>query len=119
MSMILHSLAEMQQQLANGRNKAIQAIESTLGIAATAMQEDARDRISAQPAASEGLRESIVSESHGLEAVVGSNDPAAARLEFGTESAPPHPFLAPVAIESQDAMQAILAEAVLGALSAK
>lgn len=119
MSMILHSLAEMQQQLADGRNKAIQAAERAVAAAAAALEEDARNRLSAQPAASQAVRDSIVSESRGLEAVAGSNDPAALALEFGTEGVPPRPFLAPAVFESQEAIQAILAEAVVGALSAR
>lgn len=119
MNMILHSLDELRHQLAADKKRAIKAAEEAVGEAAKAIQENASDKISAYPGASQDLRESIVSQSDGLEAVVGSNAPGAARQEFGTESIPPGPFLAPAAIENQDATQRIIGEAVLGAFTRK
>lgn len=43
------------------------------------------------------LRASIGHQANGLQAVIGSSDPAAAPQEMGTMHLPPRPFLAPVA----------------------
>jgi phage gpG-like protein len=43
------------------------------------------------------LRDSIAATAEGLDAAVGSNDPAAAPQEMGTTRLPPRPFLAPAA----------------------
>ncbi len=46
------------------------------------------------------LHASIQSTASGLEAAVGSNDPAAAPQEMGTSRIPPRPFLAPAAADA-------------------
>ncbi len=54
------------------------------------------------------LRDSIGAQADGLQAVVGSSDPAAAPQEMGTQHLPPRPFLAPFgASMGQDAARAI------------
>ena len=43
------------------------------------------------------LRDSVVAQANGLQAVVGSSDPAAVPQEMGTSHMPPRPFLASIA----------------------
>ena len=45
------------------------------------------------------LRDSVGAQADGLQAAVGSNDPAAVPQELGTAHVPARPFLAPVAAE--------------------
>lgn len=63
-----------------------------------------------------GLRDSIVVEHKGKEAVVGSNDPAAAYQEFGTDNIPPRPFLGPAAFDNQEKIHKLIGDAVKAAL---
>ena len=54
------------------------------------------------------LRDSVGAEANGLQAAVGSSDPAAVPQEMGTAHMPPRPFLAPVAAEmGREAAQAV------------
>ncbi len=62
------------------------------------------------------LRDSVDSVSDGLEAAVGSSDPAAAPQEMGTARMPPRPFLMPVAAELGEVVATAVGEAVADAL---
>ncbi len=62
------------------------------------------------------LRDSIVAEHDGMEAVVGSKDPVAAYQEFGTDTIPPRPFIGPAAFDSREKIQHTIGAAVAGAL---
>ena len=87
-------------------------VTETLGAAlamhAAELAEAVRNSLAASPGAphdqpwreSGGLQASIESSSDGLNAQVGSNDPAAAPQELGTATIPPRPFLAPAAAEA-------------------
>ncbi len=65
------------------------------------------------------LRDSIVTEQSGNEAVVGSPDPVAAWQEFGTVNIPPRPFLGPAAFSNREEIRELIGEAVTGALAGK
>ncbi len=62
------------------------------------------------------LHDSIASTASGLEAAVGSNDPAAAPQEMGTSRIPPRPFLAPAAAAMGQNMAQAVAEAAVAAI---
>ncbi|MDP9096373.1 MAG: hypothetical protein M3N26_07475 [Pseudomonadota bacterium] len=62
------------------------------------------------------LHDSIASTANGLEAAIGSNDPAAAPQELGTSRIPPRPFLAPVAAAEGPEVARIIGQAVASAL---
>lgn len=62
------------------------------------------------------LRDSITAQADGLNAVVGSNDTAAAPQELGTSKIPPRPFLAPAAAFEAEAIAHGVRRAVLAAL---
>lgn len=64
------------------------------------------------------LRDSIAASVDGLEAVVGSNDPAAAPQEMGTSKMAPRPFLAPLAAGMGEAIARAVGDAVASALRA-
>lgn len=59
------------------------------------------------------LRDSIVSEATGDEAVVASSAPVAVFQEHGTATVPPRPFLAPVAAAGAARAADVVAEAVV------
>jgi phage gpG-like protein len=62
------------------------------------------------------LRDSIAVTASGLEAAIGSNDPAAAPQEMGTSRLPPRPFLAPAAAANGETIAKSIADAVAAAL---
>ena len=62
------------------------------------------------------LRDSVGAEADGLQAVVGSSDPAAVPQEMGAAHMPPRPFLAPVAASMGEEVARGVAEAVVAAL---
>lgn len=62
------------------------------------------------------LHDSITATAAGLEAAVGSNDPAAAPQELGTSRIPPRPFLAPVAVERAQAIAKAIGQSVVAQL---
>ncbi|GAB3249203.1 phage virion morphogenesis protein [Chitinimonas naiadis] len=62
------------------------------------------------------LRESIQSEVHGLEAVVGSKSEVAAAQEFGTDRIPPRPFIGPAAFKNKDRIEEKLGKAIVSGL---
>lgn len=62
------------------------------------------------------LRASVGHQADGLQAVVGSSDPAAAPQEMGTVHLPPRPFLAPAAAAMGEDVAKAAAAAVAGRL---
>jgi phage gpG-like protein len=62
------------------------------------------------------LHDSIAATSQGLEASVGSNDPAAAPQEMGTARIPPRPFLAPAAAAKGEEIARTIGSAVADAI---
>ena len=62
------------------------------------------------------LRDSIVTEHTVMQAVIGSKNPIAAYQEFGTETIPPRPFLAPAAEANKKKIHQMIGLAVAGAL---
>lgn len=62
------------------------------------------------------LRDSVTAQSDGLDAAVGSNDPAAAPQEMGTRTIPPRPFLTPVAAQQGEAIARAIGDDVAAAL---
>jgi len=62
------------------------------------------------------LRDSVGVQADGLQAAVGSDDPAAVPQEMGTSSLPARPFLAPVAAGMGEEVARGIAEAVVAAL---
>lgn len=65
------------------------------------------------------LRDSIVTELSGNEAVIGTADPVAAFQEFGTPDIPPRPFLGPAAFSNREEIREMIGAAVAGALAGK
>lgn len=62
------------------------------------------------------LRDSVGAEADGLQAAVGSSDPAATPQEMGTARMPPRPFLAPAAAGMEEEVARAVAGAVVAAL---
>ena len=62
------------------------------------------------------LRDSVGAQADGLQATVGSSDPAAVPQELGTSRMPPRPFLLPVAASMGEAVARAVAAAVVAAL---
>ena len=62
------------------------------------------------------LRDSVGAQADGLQAVVGSSDPAALPQELGTSRMPPRPFLVPVAAGMGEEVARAVAAAVVAAL---
>lgn len=62
------------------------------------------------------LRDSVGAQAEGLQAAVGSSDPAAVPQELGTSRMPARPFLAPVAAEMGEEVARAVAAAVVAAL---
>ena len=62
------------------------------------------------------LHNSIQASASGLEAAIGSNDPAATPQEMGTTRIPPRPFLAPVAATSGEGIAKAIGSSLASAL---
>ncbi len=126
MRLEIKGLAELRAHLAQIRPEEIMA--QALEAQAERMAEAVRDGLSNPPggdhdkpwARTGALRDSIQSTASGLEAAIGSNDPAAAPQEMGTLHAPPRPFLSPIAaVMGEEVAQAIatqMANALRGEL---
>lgn len=115
MQMTIKGLAEIRARLERVHPEDLLA--AALAEQADRMAEAVRESLSGTPgsgghdkpwARTGALRDSIAATANGLEAAVGSNDPAAAPQEMGTSRIPPRPFLAPVATSmGEPAAQAI------------
>jgi len=119
----ISGLAELRERLAQVRAEEVMA--QTLAGQAAEMAEAVRAGLSTTPGSggherpwmqSGALRESVGFEASGLEAVVGSSDPAAAPQEMGTVRMPARPFLAPVGAAMGAGLARAVGEAVAGAL---
>lgn len=100
----IKGFAELRQRLE--QVKPAEIMERALAEQAQALAEAVRERLSEPQGAGShdtpwvrtgALRDSIAATANGLEAAIGSNDPAAAPQEMGTARIPPRPFLAPAA----------------------
>ena len=124
MRLEIKGLAELRARLAQLRPEEIMA--RALEVRTERMAEAVREGLSNPPggdhdkpwARTGALRDSIQSTASGLEAAIGSNDPAAAPQEMGTPHLPPRPFLAPVAAsmgpEAAQAIGSAVAAAIRG-----
>jgi HK97 gp10 family phage protein len=104
MRLDIKGLAELQERLA--RLKVDEIMSRALAEQTEKLAQAVKDGLSTAPGSEEhdrpwrrsgNLQESIEWQVDGLEAAVGSNDPAAAPQEIGTSRTQPRPFLAPVA----------------------
>ncbi len=104
MRLNLSGLNELRERLERLRSEEVMA--RALAEQAARMAARVRDGLSERPGAaghdepwlqSGALRDSVGAQADGLQAVVGSSDPAAAPQELGTTHIPARPFLAPVA----------------------
>lgn len=59
------------------------------------------------------LKESITHETGGMEAVIGSERPEMAYMEFGTPTIPPRPVLGPAAFRNREKIKAIIGTAAI------
>ena len=96
-----------------------------LAVQAERVAEAVRQRLSDEPGSGEhdrpwlqsgALRESLGTTADGLQAAVGSSDPAAVPQEMGTSTMQPRPFLAPVAAAMGEEVARGIAGAVVAAL---
>ena len=123
MRLEIKGLTELRDRLARAD---IQAVASqALAAGAERMAEAVKAGLAAPPGATDhdrpwlrtgALHDSIAAQSDGLAAAIGSNDPAAAPQELGTNKLPPRPFLAPVATEMGQAVAQSVGQAVAAAL---
>ena len=104
MGLKISGLNELRERLERLRPEEVMA--RALAEQANRMATRVRDGLSEPPGAaghdepwlrSGALRDSVGAEADGLQAVVGSSDPAAVPQELGTAHMPARPFLAPVA----------------------
>lgn len=121
MRLEIKGLAELRQRLEQAR--IAETMARALAAEAELLAETVRQSLSEPPGTGDhdqpwartgALRDSIAAQAEGLEAVVGSSDPAAAPQEMGTSRIPPRPFLAPAA----SAHGAEIAERIGGAVAA-
>ncbi|MGI4807469.1 MAG: hypothetical protein ACRYF2_05095 [Janthinobacterium lividum] len=100
----IKGLTELRQRLAQARLDEV--LVSALAEESQHLAEAVREKLSQSQGAGShdvpwvrtgALRDSIEATASGLQAAVGSNDPAAAPQELGTSRIPPRPFLAPAA----------------------
>lgn len=119
----IKGLSELRQRLTQFRPDEI--IASALAEQAQHLAEAVQDRLSEPESAGShdtpwlrtgGLRDSISATANGLEAAVGSNDPAAAPQEIGTSRMPPRPFLAPAAAAAGEGIAHAIGQTVANAL---
>ena len=123
MRLSITGLAEIRARLQRVRPADIMA--TALAEQAERLAETVRESLSAPAGAGDhdkpwartgALRDSIAATANGLEAAIGSNDPAAAPQEMGTARIPPRPFLAPVAAATGEEVARVVASAVADAL---
>ncbi|MBV8913044.1 MAG: hypothetical protein JOZ05_08415 [Acetobacteraceae bacterium] len=119
MRLEIRGLTEWRDRLARARMDEVLA--QALAQQADRLAESVREGLSDPPGSGEhdrpwtrtgALRDSVAAQVSGLEAVVGSSDPAAAPQEMGTSRMEARPFLAPVAAQmGEEIARAIGAEA--------
>jgi phage gpG-like protein len=123
MRLEIKGLKEMRERLERLRGEDVMA--RALAEQAERMAEVVKEGLSGPPGGGEhdrpwlqsgALQNSIGARSDGLNAAVGSNDPAAVPQEMGTSRMPPRPFLAPVAASMGEEVARGVAEAVAVAL---
>ena len=126
MRLEIKGLAELRQRLASIRLE--EAMARALAEQAERLAQAVRDGLGASPGAGAhdrpwaqtgALRDSVGAQSEGLNAAVGSSDPAAAPQEMGTSRIPPRPFLAPAAAQQGEEIARAVGDAVAAALRGK
>jgi phage gpG-like protein len=119
----IRGLSELRQRLAQLR--ADEIIAQTLAEQAQHLAEAVQECLSEPHGAGShdtpwvrtgALRDSISATAEGLQAAVGSNDPAAAPQEMGTSRIPPRPFLAPAAAAAGEGISHAIGQAVANAI---
>ncbi len=123
MPLEIKGLSELRDHLERLRVEEVMA--RALAAQAERVADAVRQRLSEPPGTgghdepwlqSGALRDSVGAEADGLQAAVGSSDPAAVPQEMGTAHMPPRPFLAPVAAGMGEEVARGVAEAVAAAL---
>ena len=123
MRLEIKGLTELRERLE--RLRAEELMARALAEQAERMAEAVREGLSDPPGGGEhdrpwlqsgSLRDSIGAQSDGLQAVVGSNDAAAAPQELGTAKMQPRPFLAPVAASMGEGVAQAIGARVAAAL---
>lgn len=123
MALKISGLNELRERLERLRLEEVMA--QALAEQADRMAKAVRDGLS-EPSGSAGhdepwlrsgaLRDSVGAEADGLQAAVGSSDPAAVPQEIGTAHMPPRPFLAPTGAGMGEEVARGIAEAVVTVL---
>ncbi len=122
MGLKVSGLNELRERLERLRPEEVMA--RALDEQAQRMAARVRDGLSEAPGAghdepwlqSGALRDSVGAQADGLQAVVGSSDPAAVPQELGTAHMPARPFLAPVAAGMGEEVAQAVGAAVMAAL---
>ena len=123
MRLDIKGLAELRARLERVRVEEVMA--RALAEQAERLAETVRDGLLEPPGAGEhdrpwartgALRDSVGAQADGLEAAVGSSDPAAAPQEMGTVHIPPRPFLAPAAAAHGEEIARAIGSEVAAAL---
>lgn len=118
----IKGLSELRERLGRLRVEEVmaQALAERAGRLAAAVREELSDPPGSghdQPWLQSGaLRDSVGATADGLQAAVGSSDPAAVPQETGTAHMPARPFLAPMAAGMAEEVAQGVAEAVVTAL---
>ena len=123
MRLNISGLNELRERLERLRPEEVMA--RALAKQAARMAARVRDGLSEQSGSaghdepwlqSGALRDSVGTQADGLQAVVGSNDPAGVPQELGTAHMPARPFLAPVAAEMGEEVARAVGAAIAAAL---
>jgi len=123
MALEIKGLSALRERLERLRVEEVMA--QALAAQAERVADAVRQRLSETPGTgghdepwrqSGALRDSVGAEADGLQAVVGSSDPAAVPQEMGTAHMPPRPFLAPTGAGMGQEVARGVAEAVVAAL---
>jgi len=123
MGLKISGLNELRERLERLRPEEVMA--RALAEQADRMPARVRDGLSEQPGAaghdepwlqSGALRDSVGAQADGLQAAVGSSDPAAVPQEMGTAKMPARPFLAPVAADMGEEVARAVGARVAAAL---
>lgn len=123
MALKITGLNELRERLERLRPEEVMA--RALAEQAARMAARVRDGLSDPPGGSGhdepwlqsgALRNSVGAQADGLQAVVGSSDPAAISQEMGTTHLPPRPFLAPAGAAMAEEVAEALGKAVVRAL---